>query len=1087
MSIKHHKPDTEQVFKALKDFQRRTVEYVFRRMYLDPDLTRRFLVADEVGLGKTLVARGLIAKTVDYLWDRVERIDVVYICSNADIARQNIARLYIADKHDFTPPSRLTLLPLHLHSLKDGRRLNFVAFTPGTSFDLKSSCGTGWERALLFQVLRKHWEFSGRAPYNVFSVYMEPDNFISYCKSMAKEKIEEEVAEAFLKNMDEQEKIDKSAGRSGLRQRIEKLCGAFCRSDSRFTEDDVEERNIVIGELRRQMAFTCLNWLEPDLIIMDEFQRFKHLLDSGTEAGELAQRLFEYSDEHSAARVMLLSATPYKMYTLNDEQEGDSHYDDFLDTLKFLLNDPGRIAAVDRLLDAYAKELHRLGSGGLETLVRIKSELETQMRRVMVRTERLSNSKDRNGMLREILSPAMAPEVMDIEHYLGQAKIGSCLGCGSLVDYWKSSPYLLNFMEEYEVKRAFRNGTGSNTVPVVRQQLLDAPEILLSHADLKRYRAIDPFNARLRGLVRDVIDSGAWKLLWMPPSLPYYPLFNEFAQPAASKITKRLVFSCWHVVPKAIAALVSYEAERRCHLLQNPKAINTPEERKKKRPLLRFAISDGRLTGMPVLGLIYPATHLARQTDPLFLAKEKASAEGEMLSFADLFEAAKMRVRSMLGDIHVTTPPGSPVDENWYWAAPVLIDLARQAESTARWLDQGDLPQIWAGKEDGEELDRESRWNDHVAAMKSLCKDFQAGKLILGRQPDDLVDVLAQLGMSGPGCCCLRSLWRFGFPNYDLESRNAAAAMAYAFLTLFNLPESMAIIRGPREGEKAREPYWVQMLDYSAAGCLQSVLDEYVHVLRESLGRIDSPPDKTLADVAQAVSSVLRLRTSRVSYDHVIAKPRSRVKLVSQSMRVRYAMRFGKQESDDGGKPTREDIVRAAFNSPFWPFVMATTSIGQEGLDFHQYCHAIVHWNLPDNPVDLEQREGRIHRYKGHAIRKNLAQKHRLAMTEGPDPWTAMFLKARGECAPGTSEIEPFWVLTVEGGAYIERHVPAMPASKDEIRLARLKKAVFLYRLAFGQLRQADLVDFLGSRLDVQQAEKLSHEILLNLEPPAVK
>ncbi len=35
--------------------------------------------------------------------------------------------------------------------------------------------------------------------------------------------------------------------------------------------------------------------------------------------------------------------------------------------------------------------------------------------------------------------------------------------------------------------------------------------------------------------------------------------------------------------------------------------------------------------------------------------------------------------------------------------------------------------------------------------------------------------------------------------------------------------------------------------------------------------------------------------------------------------------------------------------------------------------HSIVHWNLPSNPVDLEQREGRIHRYKGHALRKNIA------------------------------------------------------------------------------------------------------------------
>ncbi len=200
-------------------------------------------------------------------------------------------------------------------------------------------------------------------------------------------------------------------------------------------------------------------------------------------------------------------------------------------------------------------------------------------------------------------------------------------------------------------------------------------------------------------------------------------------------------------------------------------------------------------------------------------------------------------------------------------------------------------------------------------------------------------------------------------------------------------------------------------------------------------------------------------------------------------MRVRYAMRFGKQETEDGGEPTREDLVRAAFNSPFWPFVMATTSIGQEGLDFHQYCHAVVHWNLPTNPVDLEQREGRVHRYKGHAIRKNLAQKYRQAISDGADPWTSMFLKARSDCRPGASEIEPFWVLTVEGGAYIERHVPAMPASIDEVRLVQLKRSVSLYRLAFGQLRQADFVEFLGSHLDGQYAEELSRTILLNLQP----
>ena len=73
------RPDPANVLKGLKDFQRDTVAYVFGRMYVDRDPTHRFLIADEAGLGKTMVARGLIARVIDHLWDKVKRIDIVYI------------------------------------------------------------------------------------------------------------------------------------------------------------------------------------------------------------------------------------------------------------------------------------------------------------------------------------------------------------------------------------------------------------------------------------------------------------------------------------------------------------------------------------------------------------------------------------------------------------------------------------------------------------------------------------------------------------------------------------------------------------------------------------------------------------------------------------------------------------------------------------------------------------------------------------------------------------------------------------------------------------------------------------------------
>ena len=74
---------------------------------------------------------------------------------------------------------------------------------------------------------------------------------------------------------------------------------------------------------------------------------------------------------------------------------------------------------------------------------------------------------------------------------------------------------------------------------------------------------------------------------------------------------------------------------------------------------------------------------------------------------------------------------------------------------------------------------------------------------------------------------------------------------------------------------------------------------------------------------------------------------------VSTSIRSHFALAFAEESSEQGGGKARRRHTREAFNSPFWPFVLATTSVGQEGLDFHWYCRDVAHWNLPSNPVDL--------------------------------------------------------------------------------------------------------------------------------------
>ena len=173
-------------------------------------------------------------------------------------------------------------------------------------------------------------------------------------------------------------------------------------------------------------------------------------------------------------------------------------------------------------------------------------------------------------------------------------------------------------------------------------------------------------------------------------------------------------------------------------------------------------------------------------------------------------------------------------------------------------------------------------------------------------------------------------------------------------------------------------------------------------------------------------------------------------------VRIVFALRFGHVRTDDG-EHISQDAVRAAFNSPFRPFVLTSTSIGQEGLDFHPWCHRLVHWNLPGNPVDLEQREGRIHRYKGHAVRRNVAASHApdafVSWSAGDDLWALMSdLADKAARVADASDLVPHWIAP--GEHRVERHVPQLPYTVEVEAFDRLKRQLAAYRVVFGQPRQ---------------------------------
>ena len=138
--------------------------------------------------------------------------------------------------------------------------------------------------------------------------------------------------------------------------------------------------------------------------------------------------------------------------------------------------------------------------------------------------------------------------------------------------------------------------------------------------------------------------------------------------------------------------------------------------------------------------------------------------------------------------------------------------------------------------------------------------------------------------------------------------------------------------------------------------------------------------------------------------------------------------------------------------------------------------------------MDFEQREGRVHRYKGHAVRRNVAKKHRAEAfrPRGRDPWTRVFEAARGSRqARGKNDLVPYWVY--EGHYRIERYVPMLPMSREIEQLERLKRSLAVYRMVFGQPRQEDLVAFLADRLSPEDLARYQGALRIDLSPPTLR
>lgn len=988
--------------KKLKDFQKATVEHIVN--IFKSKKQRRVLLSDEVGLGKTIVSKGVIQAVGELsdeygIWDD-NTYRVVYICSNANIVKQNTENLGIEDVMNIDE-SRLSMQHFivakkvkELQKSKKSKPRILIPLTPGTSFNLQTSAGNMNERALMFAILSHLDDFKDHktALKNRLNIYgANGDNWTDIIDKYEKD-IKENVCTGYRENISKEVVNDDC-----YQEAKDLLLKAIALNDYNTTNKAITLFRIIFCKI-------SMKELNPDLVIMDEFQRFSSLLDleGNSEEAMLTRTFFGKED---GPFILLVSATPYKPFTTLEElneNKIDEQYQDFNKLADFLFD--GREDIVfQQVWHDYSKELCHISSDNLDILIAKKNIAEDTMYEAMSRTERYRNSSQDDTYLKistgDIASYCQMQEVLGECNKMSEGRFG----VKTLpMEYAKSSPYLLSFMDKYKLKEKLAKAYTEHPWKIKQKQ-----QYLIKKKNINTYERIPSCNAKLDKLSNILFGEKGEKhgeqLFWIPASHPYYkiPASNVFAK--NHDFSKVLVFSAWEMVPRMIACMISYAIEQKSISHAFPSATYTNTKENSEKDALDKQEGEKAGTGR--------------------LRRESL----ELVTCCSDFLKDAYNPKAYLGNDLKEIKAG--IKENFKNTS--RFTLVEQP-TTAKFL---------------------------LEAIKLLDSNTEEKILI----SEDGLDTLVNMAIGSPGICFYRLLG-----NKDLAQEAATKICNNIFNRRYN-----AAVIDILYNKKSVQTYFKQVIDYCVMGNLQAVLDEFAYMIDER-----SNGERNVEMIQKRmIESFIDRNYQEIDTTESFGKEKKK----KWRIRTHYAMPYGNIRMTDQAT-NRANDVRLAFNSPFRPFILASTSVGQEGLDFHWYCRKIMHWNISSNPQDMEQREGRIDRYKSLFVRRNVAKFHPETYT-----WNEMFDLARTEAKEkGFCELVPYWSIPQDmlksiaetDREYIESIVPLYPLSMDYDRYRHMKSELRLYRLTMGQPRQEELLEFFKD-MPAEDIDKL----LFNLSP----
>jgi hypothetical protein len=988
-----------------KGFQRATAEAALETLNRKSG-PRRFLVADEVGLGKTVVARTIIGELIKR---RRRPLVVFYVSSNLNIAHQNRTKLLELleteqeQKRASATADRLTLAA-NAANRPTHESLHLYTLTPDTSVPMyrrRGGFGRLDERALIFRLLK------GRFPT------LDTHWFSSKCRG-------NQASEASWKSA-----LQRYEYIPGIRELQNHFIDAL-NDDELLKLPSVDAQSIIVaaererpsrlmGSLRSALAMAVLRDVRPDLVIFDEFQKFRQLLiDPRNTVPDPVTRALRGGKRDSGHAVLLLSATPYRLYSSRQDEAAElSHHQEFFELIRFLFggetSDSKDIECA--FLDFGAKMLAN-ETPDFELLRTLRDSIQDRLRPVLSRTERPNDKELPCNSNSDHPHSEIRPEDLRVfKHWVARLhngempKRGKVDLMGFAVPFWLSVPLPIQML-----------GSGYVAWGRADKKLRRREEPTLRRSQRDRLEAPKHWPHPQLRVLNEIASAPRLALPWIAPSLPWWDLHGPWSEPGA-KGGKLLIFSRFKAVPPALASLLSFDLETSFshRLRHNYRRAGDaqPLHFKENRPTLP--------------ALFFPSPTLIAFTDP---RRDRPS------NLAAVRNSMRRQVGTLLRqELGVRVQRSGR--QRPLWKLLAALELARERSmpdsGLPSWLELRDhIRRAASGQEE---------------AMKEVLKKWhhfaEAG---LDSVTSSEVAALAEFALSGPGVVLGRALYRFDLTCITSNRFGSLCDASWNGLRPYlNRGLFHAVLT------KRGRPYTKAIPEAVVAGNLESVLDEHLWIASQ----LDAD---AITRFPRDLRKVLGLREGR----HRVHEPGADEE--GFLLRCHAAMPFADakvEKTTTGGEDhLRTDDLRRSFNTPFWPHVLATTSLGQEGLDFHVWCRQLLHWDLCPSPLDLEQREGRIQRFGGLSVRAALAEKLRNqtldSAGEKSSPWTVLANHAEHNFKHDASGRSPWWTCP---GEKIDRHFVVLPQSRQTNRFNQLSRLRWCYRLALGQPHQQDFIE----------------------------